>query len=64
MACDRREGGYRCTSPTSFPDPEIPMVVVSSSGWESQTSGLSLYRFSLILCSIETWRLCTVLGSH
>ena len=40
------------------------MVVVSSSGLESQPSGLSLYRFSLMLCRIATRRLCTVFGSR
>jgi len=40
------------------------VVVVSSSGWESRSSGHSFYRFSWMLCRIETRSLCTVFGSR
>ena len=40
------------------------MVVVSSSGWESQSSGLFLYRFSWMLYRIATRRVCTFFASR
>jgi len=38
------------------------MVLVSSSGWKSQSSILYLSRFSSMLCMTATRRLCTVFG--
>jgi len=40
------------------------VALVYSSGWESQSLGLSLHRFFWMLCRIATRRVCTVFGSR